>query len=124
MGNNNYLYLTQIPPEQNGGYPISFGLKNDNHYHIEERFIVELDELKSGLNNTFYSKKMNRIVNVHLELIPSLGDQPDNVTWVTFLTVAQTIIWVMDILKYEWNKEIPPTVWNLLYLFKNVQQIQ
>ena len=50
---------------------------HDNHDHIEECFISELNELKSGSNNSFFSKKLNKFVKIHLELIASLGDQPE-----------------------------------------------
>ena len=43
-------------------YAINIGLKNESHDCIERQFV---DELKSGINNTFYSKYLNHNVNVH-----------------------------------------------------------
>ena len=58
-------------------FPIAIGLKSNNHDAIERRFVEELLELGSGINNTFYSSIRKRYVTVHFELVASLGDQPE-----------------------------------------------
>ena len=54
-------------------YPLSIGLKKDNHDIIEQAMIKELFDLKSGKDNIFYSKALNKNVHVHFEIIVSLG---------------------------------------------------
>ena len=54
-------------------YPLSIGLKKDNHDIIEQAMINELFDLKSGEDNIFYSKALNKNVHVHFEIIVSLG---------------------------------------------------
>ena len=58
-------------------YPISIGLKEVSHDIIEREFISELESLKSGENNVFFSMKLKRNVTVHFEVIACLGDQPE-----------------------------------------------
>ena len=58
-------------------YTISIGLKNEAHDCIERQFVDELNELKSGINNIYYSKYLKRNVHVYFEVIASLGDQPE-----------------------------------------------
>ena len=54
-------------------YPLSIGLKKDSHDIIEQAMIKELFDLKSGKDNIFYSKALNKNVHVHFEIIVSLG---------------------------------------------------
>ena len=63
--------------DERDAYPISMGLKSNNHERIERMFVSELNELSSGINNEFYSTALKRRVLVHFEIIVSLGDQPE-----------------------------------------------
>ena len=58
-------------------FPIAIGLKSNNHDDIERRFVEELLELGSGINNSFYCSAKKRYITVHFEIIASLGDQPE-----------------------------------------------
>ena len=58
-------------------YPVSIGLKSDNHDVIEHRFINDCADLRNGKNNIFYYMREKRNIYVHFELIASLGDQPE-----------------------------------------------
>ena len=58
-------------------FVISIGLKNSNHDAIENKFISELTELNSGINNLFFSSQLQRNIRIHFEIIASLGDQPE-----------------------------------------------
>ena len=44
---------------------------------IERRFVEELLELGSGVNNSFYCSRRKKHIKVHFEIIASLGDQPE-----------------------------------------------
>ena len=54
-------------------YPLSIGLKKDSHDIIEQATIKEVFDLKSGEDNIFYSKSLNKNLHVHFETIVSLG---------------------------------------------------
>ena len=58
-------------------YTISIGLKNQCHDAIERDFVTELEELKNGKNNIFFSMNRKQYVTVHFEVIAFLGDQPE-----------------------------------------------
>ena len=58
-------------------YTISIGLKNKCHDAIEREFVKELEQLKNGKNNLFFSIKRKQYVTVHFEVIAFLGDQPE-----------------------------------------------
>ena len=58
-------------------YPISIGLKSLTHDVVEERFLNECKDLAGGKGNQFYSTHKKRNINVHFEIIASLGDQPE-----------------------------------------------
>ena len=58
-------------------YHISIASKNENHDEIENKFVKELNELKSNKSNIFYSKALDKNVYVYFELITCLGDQPE-----------------------------------------------
>ena len=58
-------------------YVISIGDKGSNHDAIETLYLKELKDLCNGINNVFFSKNASKEVKVHLEIIASLGDQPE-----------------------------------------------
>ena len=58
-------------------YAISIGLKEQSHDKVESQFVCELEELRSGKNNTFFSKEKQCNVKVHFEVIAYLADQPE-----------------------------------------------
>ena len=58
-------------------YPVSIGLKSDNHDVIEHKFIKDCTGLRNGKDNIFYYMRESRNIHVHYELIASLGDQPE-----------------------------------------------
>ena len=58
-------------------YPISLGLKSNDHDVVENAYVRETLELSTGINNTFYSMFLKRNVKVHCEIIACLADQPE-----------------------------------------------
>ena len=50
-------------------YAISIGLKEQSHDIVEAEFVNELEELRSGRNNTFFSKEKQCNVKVHFEIV-------------------------------------------------------
>ena len=58
-------------------YPICIGHKNACHDIVEQKFVNELNNLASGINNVFYSKQLSRYIHLHFKIIASLGDQPE-----------------------------------------------
>ena len=58
-------------------YPVSIGLKSDNHDVIEHKYIKDCTDLRYGKDNIFYYMREKRNIHVHYELIASLGDQPE-----------------------------------------------
>ena len=58
-------------------YAISIGLKSQSHDVVERKFVNELEELKSGRNNTFFCKERQCNVKVHFEIVAYLADQPE-----------------------------------------------
>jgi len=57
-------------------YPIAVGPKKACHSHIEQRFLDELNEFRSG-SLKFRVGKSNRLVTVYLDLVVSINDQPE-----------------------------------------------
>ena len=58
-------------------YIIAIGRSSSCHESVEKRFSSELKDLRSGLNNVFYSKLHQKYTRVHAELFVSLQDQPE-----------------------------------------------
>ena len=61
----------------NNTYPIAIGHKGDDHNNIERLYAQELNELRNGINNRFFSSSLKKYVRIHLEVIVALGDQPE-----------------------------------------------
>ena len=49
----------------------------DDHEEIEMHFSRELNELKEGINNIFYSSFHSKRIRVHFEIVAVLADQPE-----------------------------------------------
>ena len=58
-------------------YPISIGLKGENHDMIESEFAKELEDLSNGRDNNFFCMRTKKWIKVHFEVIAFLGDQPE-----------------------------------------------
>lgn len=58
-------------------YIIAIGRSSSCHESVEKRFSSELKDLRSGVNNIFYSKLHRKDMRVHAELFVSLQDQPE-----------------------------------------------
>ena len=56
-------------------FPITIGLKLICHYAIETRFIDEIKDLSSAINNSFYTARRKKCVHMKFEIIDSLADQ-------------------------------------------------
>ena len=58
-------------------YLLSLGKSGDDHEEIEIHFSRELNELKEGINNIFYSSFHSKRIRVHFEIVAVLADQPE-----------------------------------------------
>ena len=58
-------------------YLLSLGKSGDDHEEIETHFARELNELKEGINNIFYSSFHRKRIGVHFEIVAVLADQPE-----------------------------------------------
>ena len=56
-------------------YPISIGLKSDQHTAVESHFIKERTYVANGNNNKFHCMTRRKNTTVYFEIITSLGDQ-------------------------------------------------
>ena len=61
----------------NNTYSISIGHKGDDYNVIKELYLLQLRDLGSEQNNKIYSWTLKKDIRVHLELIVTLGDQPE-----------------------------------------------
>ena len=74
--------LTLISDDKGGDdeintYIVSLGHKGCDHNKIEQKIVRELNELAEVENNYFDSSALKKKVKVYLQIMVSLGDQPE-----------------------------------------------
>ena len=60
-----------------GSILLSVGFKNNSNDCIESKFVTELKDLLSGINNQLFCKALGWYIHVHFKILASLSDQPE-----------------------------------------------